>query len=252
MTLAHDCRRPDLFRPQIFAALELYRRGAFDPETTTGAWAGEIGMVQMLPEDIIENGVDGDGDGRVDLKTSVPDALFSGAKMLRDLGWRAQEPWLQEVTVPDTLDWSATGLHTTRLVDEWADAGVRASTGELERGNLPASVVLPMGRKGPAFLAYPNFRIYFEWNQSFVYVTITAYFATRLSGAPVFDKGMPDAGLSGEQMIELQQKLQARGYDVEEADGILGRKTRAAVRLIQQELGMPADAWPTQDLLDFL
>ena len=86
-TLAHDCRRPELFRPQLFAALELFERGEFDPATTTGAWAGEIGMVQMLPRDIIENGVDGDGDGEVSLKTSAPDALLSGAKMLQSLGW---------------------------------------------------------------------------------------------------------------------------------------------------------------------
>ena len=97
ITLAHDCRRPDLFRPQIFAALELYERGDLDPGRTTGAWAGEIGMVQMLPEDILVNGVDGDGDGKVRLKTSAPDALMSGGKMLRSLGWRAGEPWMQEV-----------------------------------------------------------------------------------------------------------------------------------------------------------
>ncbi|MEO0922901.1 MAG: lytic murein transglycosylase, partial [Pseudomonadota bacterium] len=85
VTLSHDCRRPELFRPQIFAALELFEKGAFDPARTTGAWAGEIGMVQMLPKDILENGVDGDGDGAVDLKRSPPDALLSGGKMLSSL-----------------------------------------------------------------------------------------------------------------------------------------------------------------------
>ena len=88
VTLSHDCRRPELFRPQIFAAVELFQRGDFDPAATTGAWAGEIGMVQMLPEDIIEFGVDGDGDGKVSLKTSATDALLSGARMLQSLGWR--------------------------------------------------------------------------------------------------------------------------------------------------------------------
>jgi membrane-bound lytic murein transglycosylase B len=110
ITLSHDCRRPELFRPQIFAALELYRRGDFDPQTTTGAWAGEIGMVQMLPGDILENGVDGDGDGHVTLKTSAADALLSGAKMLSHLGWRAGEPWIREITLPANFDWSQTGL----------------------------------------------------------------------------------------------------------------------------------------------
>jgi lytic murein transglycosylase len=103
VTLAHDCRRPELFRPQVFAAMTLYERGQFDPNRTTGAWAGEIGMVQMLPRDILENGVDADGDGRVSLKTSAPDALTSGGKMLQHLGWNAGQPWLQEVVVPSTF-----------------------------------------------------------------------------------------------------------------------------------------------------
>lgn len=249
VTLAHDCRRPELFRPQIFAALELYERGDFSPTKTTGAWAGEIGMVQMLPEDIIRNGTDGDGDGHVSLKTSPPDALMSGGRMLKDLGWRANEPWLQEIIVPANLDWSETGLETTKKVRDWAKLGVKPRSGSLGPSNLQASVVLPMGRKGPAFLAYPNFNVYFEWNQSFVYVTTAAYFATRLEGAPVFDPRNPDPGLSGAEMKVLQKKLAARGHDVGKVDGILGAKTRSAVRKEQKRLGLPADAWPTQALL---
>jgi len=252
MTLGHDCRRPELFQPQIFAALELFERGSFDPATTEGAWAGEIGMVQMLPEDILINGVDGDGDGKVSLKSSVPDALLSGAKMLQHLGWRAGEPWLQEITVPQNLDWSQTGLTSKKSVSEWASLGVSAREGALGNGSLDASVLLPMGRNGPAFLAYPNFDVYFEWNQSFVYVTTAAYFATRLEGASVYDAGNPDPALSGAQMKSLQTRLQARGYDVGKIDGILGARTRAAVQAEQQRLGLPADAWPTVALLNKL
>jgi len=251
VTLSHDCRRPELFRPQVFAALELYEMGDFDPRRTTGAWAGEIGMVQMLPRDIIDNGVDADGDGKVSLKTSAPDALMSGGKMLSHLGWRANEPWLQEVTVPDTLDWSKTGLRTTMPAAEWIARGVTPRHGEVT-GALPASIILPEGRNGPAFMAYPNFSVYFEWNQSFTYVLTAAYFANRLQGAPIFNAGTPEPGLSGNQLKALQRKLQARGYDVGGADGILGAGTRAAVQDIQQELGMPADAWPTRALLDRL
>jgi len=251
VTLSHDCRRPQLFRPQVFAALKLYEQGAFDPNRTTGAWAGEIGMVQMLPQDILDNGVDGDGDGQVDLKRSAPDALLSGGKMLSHLGWRPGEPWLQEVSVPQTLDWSQTGLRTTKPATEWAALGVTPRHGQIA-GNLPASIILPQGRKGPAFLAYPNFRVYFEWNQSFVYVLTAAYFANRLEGAPVFDAGNPEPGLSGEQMKQLQRKLDARGYDVGKIDGILGAGTRAAVQDVQQKLGLPADAWPTRALLNAL
>ena len=251
-TLAHDCRRPELFRPQIFAALELFENGDFDPATTTGAWAGEIGMVQMLPEDILTNGVDGDGDGHVRLKSSVPDALMSGAKMLRSLGWRPNEPWLQEIVLPDSLDWAKTGLDHEKRVSEWERLGIRARHGELAARNLGASVLLPMGRHGPAFLAYPNFRVYFEWNQSFVYVTSAAYFATRLEGAPVYDARNPDPALSGAEMKLLQRKLAARGHDVGGIDGILGAKTRQAIQAEQQRLGLPADSWPTRELLNRL
>ncbi|SES29322.1 lytic murein transglycosylase [Tranquillimonas rosea] len=252
MTLAHDCRRPDLFRPQVFAAIDLYAAGDIDPDTTTGAWAGEIGMVQMLPEDIRDNGVDGDGDGHVRLKESAPDALMSGAAMLRDLGWRPGEPWLQEVDLPQDFDWVQTGIDVERPVAQWASMGVTARTGSLGAGDLPASIVLPQGRNGPAFIAYPNFDVLFEWNESFVYVTTAAYFATRLEGAPVYDAGNPSDGLDDAQMKELQRKLQARGYDVGGVDGILGAGTRNAVQRVQAEMGLPADAWPTEELLNRL
>ncbi|WP_425098108.1 lytic murein transglycosylase [Tropicibacter sp. S64] len=252
VTLAHDCRRPEIFRPQIFAALSLYEHGDFDPATTTGAWAGEIGMVQMLPKDILENGVDGDGDGHVMLKTSAPDALMSGAKMLSHLGWRYGEPWLQEIRLPEDFDWSLTGLQTEMSVADWEQLGVRAREGQLDDGRLMASILLPQGKDGPQFLAYPNFRVYFEWNQSFTYVLTAAYFGTRLMGAPVYDAGNPQPGLDGPQMKELQRKLAAHGHDVGEIDGILGAGTRAAVRVMQQEVGLPVDGWPTPALLSRL
>lgn len=252
VTLSHDCRRPELFQPQVFAALELFEAGAFNPATSTGAWAGEIGMVQMLPGDIIEAGVDGNGDGTIDLRKTPADALLSGANMLRLLGWRKGEPWLQEVTVPSDLNWAETGLNTTKSVADWAALGVAPRAGTLGAGNLQASIILPQGRKGPAFIAYPNFRVYFEWNQSFVYVTTAAYFATRLEGAPVFNAGNPDPALSGQQMKTLQKKLSARGHDVGKIDGILGAKTRAAIQAEQVRLGLPADAWPTVQLLNAL
>ena len=249
-TLAHDCRRPDLFQPQVFAALEMHRLGEFDLNTT-GAWAGEIGMVQMLPGDILARGVDGDGDGLVTLKTSVPDALLSGAKMLHYHGWQPGQPWLQEVILPDTFDWELTGLETELPAEQWAAMGVQLRAGVVPNG-LPASILLPQGRNGPAFLAYPNFRTLFEWNKSFVYVTTAAYFATRLMGADPYRAGNPDPALSAEEMKVLQGKLAALGHDVGAIDGILGAATRIAVQKEQARLGLPADAWPTRDLLDRL
>lgn len=250
VTLAHDCRRPELFRPQAIAAIELYAKGGFDPRTTTGAWAGEIGMVQMLPQDILTNGVDGDADGAIQLKSSAPDALMSGGKMLQHLGWRAGEPWLQEVTLPSDMDWSLSGLGVTFSPADWQAMGVRPRQGQI--ANLPASLILPQGHKGPAFLAYPNFNVYFDWNQSFTYVLTAAYFATRLAGGQIYDAGNPDAGLSPDQMKQLQRKLQECGYNVGKIDGILGAGTRGAVQAEQIKLGLPADAWPTPALLNRL
>ncbi len=249
LTLAHDCRRPDLFRPELLAAIQLHASGDLDL-STTGAWAGEIGQVQMLPRDIIAHGTDGDGDGRIDLKGSAADALVSAAAVLSGLGWQRDQPALQEITVPGTLNWAATGLNFPRPAADWAAMGVTARTGTL--ADLPGAILLPLGREGPAFMTYPNFGVYFEWNQSLTYVTTAAYFATRLAGAPVFDAGNPDPGLTGDQMIDLQTRLTALGYDVGGADGILGARTRDAVQAEQQRLGLPADAWPTLDLLNRL
>jgi len=249
-TLSHDCRRPELFQPQLIAAALMYAHGDFDPGTT-GAWAGEIGMVQMLPKDIIERGIDGDGDGHVLLKTSEADALLSGANLLVHHGWRPDQPWLTEVTLPDAFDWSLTGLHTEKPVAEWAALGVAPREGALP--DLPAAtVLLPQGRHGPAFLVYPNFRVLFEWNKSFTYVLTAAYFATRIEGAAPYAAGNPDPALSTAEMKALQERLAARGHDVGEIDGILGAGTRDAVQKEQARLGLPADAWPTAELLNLL
>lgn len=250
LTLAHDCRRPDLFQPQVLAAIKLFAQKEF-PLDTTGAWAGEIGMVQMLPRDIIERGVDGDGDGVIALKTSPADALLSGANMLRHHGWRADEPWLVEVTLPDTFDWALTGLDTEMPVEQWVSMGVLLR-GAAPAPGLSASILLPQGRKGPAFLAFDNYRSLFQWNQSFVYVSTAAYFATLVDGAAPFNPGSPDPQLSLEEMKDLQARLTLLGHDVGQIDGILGAGTRAAIQAEQERLGLPADAWPTRELLDRL
>ena len=252
LTLSHDCRRPGLFRPHILAALELHRRGDFDPVATTGAWAGEIGMIQMLPADILLHGQDGDGDGKVDLKGSVEDALMTAGEVLQELGWESGQPWLEEITVPESLDWSQTGLSYQRPLAEWINLGVALRSGEAIDETLEASVLLPHGRLGPAFFAFGNFRLYFEWNRSFVYATTSAFFAKLLSGSPMYLDGYPPEPLSEEEVRQLQTALSGLGHDVGAVDGIVGSKTRAAVQAEQLRLGLPADAWPTLELLELL
>lgn len=252
VTLAYDCRRPELFRPQLIALLKLFDQGVVDA-STTGAWAGEIGQMQLLPKDYLERGVDGDGDGKVDLKNSVADAMMTAGRMLSELGWRKGEPWLEEVRVTSQhLPWEEAIRENRKPHSQWAAWGITGRNGSLGADDGEASLMLPLGRKGPAFLSYPNFDIFVEWNKSIVYSTTAAYFATRLAGAPAFDPGNPDPGLDTQQMKELQNKLQARGYDMGKIDGVFGFRTRDAVRTEQLRLKMPADSWPTPELLEKL
>ncbi|QRM56007.1 lytic murein transglycosylase [Sinorhizobium sp. BG8] len=252
VTLSHDCRRPELFRPQLIALIEMVQHGDLDPATNTGAWAGEIGQVQMLPEDIIRYGVDGDGDGHINVKTSGPDAILTAAKFIQSLGFTRGQPWIQEVSVPENLPWEKTGLQPGMTAGEWFALGVTPRDGNTNFSKLGASLVLPQGRKGPAFITYPNFNIYLEWNQSFIYTTSAAYFATRLGGAPPYEKGSPEAGLDDVNMKALQTRMAELGHDVGKIDGILGSGTRAAIQKEQLRLGLPADGWATPALLEAL
>ncbi len=253
-SLAYDCRRPQLFREQLLAALKIVERGDLAPAEMRGAWAGELGQTQFLPKDYYETAVDFDGDGKRNLIKSSADALASSAALLRKHGWRAGEPWLEEVKVPGNIPWDQADIAIQHPRAQWAKLGVtRVNGSPLPADNLPASLLLPMGRDGPAFLAYPNFQVYLQWNRSLVYATTAAYLATRLAGAPKVSRGNANAGaLSRNQMIELQKALVARGYDVGKVDGILGANTRAAVKAVQAQLGMPADSYPTPELLQKL
>ncbi|WP_425475683.1 lytic murein transglycosylase [Mesorhizobium hunchu] len=252
VTLAHDCRRPQVFRPQLVPLLTLIDRGTV-PADVKGAWAGEIGQTQMLPIDYLADGVDGDGDGKVDLRNDVADVIMTTAKKLEMKGWKRDQPWIEEVRVPEVMDWSQTGRTTKLPLSQWSQWGVTRPDGSpLQDNGLKAGIVLPMGYKGPAFLAYDNFDVYLEWNQSFTYALTAAVLASRFAGAPAYDPRNPDPGLNQDQMKQLQTKLEARGYDVGTVDGILGTNTREAVRKEQQRLGLPVDGWPTAELLDRL
>ena len=249
-TLAHDCRRPELFRPHLLAAIEIVDRGYLTPSEMKGAWAGEIGQTQLLPEEYLKFGTDGDGNGRIDLRQDAADVLFTTGKYIQSLGWRGGEPWVEAVQVPLEFPWDRAALVNKEPRANFAELGVTKADGSaLPSDQLPASLILPMGRGGPAFLAYPNFDIYLKWNKSLVYSLTAAYFSTRLAGAPPVDMGNPQPGLDLEGTKRLQQRLTDLGYDTGGIDGIIGENTRAAVRKEQMRLGLPADGWPTPDLL---
>lgn len=251
-TLAYDCRRPELFRPQLMDALRIVENGDLRLEEMTGAWAGELGQTQFLPSDYVHTAVDYDGDGRKNLKRSAADALASAAAHLRKAGWRPGERWLEEVRLTRELDWTQADLAITHPKSQWAAWGVTKANGKpLKSSGAQAALILPMGRNGPAFLAYHNFRnVYLQWNESLLYSTTAAYFATRLAGAPPALRGSAEGTeLSLDENKQLQKRLRQLGHDVGKIDGILGAGTRAAVKAEQIRLGMPADSWPTRELL---
>ena len=215
-----------------------------------GPWAGELGQLQFIPERYLNYGVDFDGDGRVQLLTSSADALASAANYLKSLGWKRDEPWLQEVKVPQSLPWEKADLTVKLPLSQWSAWGVTLANGKPLPANGPdASLHLPMGRNGPAFLAYPNFDVYLIWNNSLVYSTTAAYFATRLAGAPAVSRGSGVDLLSVAEVKEVQKLLAARGYDVGKVDGIIGASTRQAVKDMQLKFGLPADSYPSAELL---
>jgi lytic murein transglycosylase len=251
-TLAYDCRRPEMFRAELSAALQLLDRGDLAPEDLRGAWAGEVGQMQFVPTYYLQLAVDYDGDGRRNLVRSVPDVLASSANLLKHHGWRAGEPWLEEVRVPADMPWPEADLAIKHPRSQWAAWGVtKVDGGPLSQDSLPASLLLPMGRLGPAFLAYPNFDVYTQWNQSLVYATTAAYYATRLAGAPKVQRGRAEA-LSRQQVIEVQKNLQRLGHDVGKPDGVIGAQTRKSVKAVQMQLGLPADSYPDAAFLSAL
>jgi len=253
-TLAYDCRRPDQFRKELMAALKLVQRGDLQPSEMIGSWAGELGPTQFVPTHYLDYGVDFDGDGRVDLPHSTADALATTANFLQHLGWQKGQPWLQNVKVPDELPWEQADLTVQLPRSQWAKWGVTDVGGKpLPSDDVKASLLLPMGRLGPAFLAYQNFQVYLQWNQSMVYSTTAAVLATRIAGAPAIARGNDTVTpLSLAQVKDLQQLLAKQGFAFGEIDGKLGSGTRAAVKAVQVKLGLPADGYPDAGLLSRL
>jgi lytic murein transglycosylase len=254
-TLAYDCRRPDFFRQQLLDSLRIIERGDQRVEDMIGDWAGEFGGMQFTATDYLKNAVDFDGDGRRDLIHSIPDTVASAANFLVSLGWQRGQPWLQEVRVPSNLPWQEADVTIQHPRSKWVAWGVKSTNGSLPPDELPASLILPMGRFGPAFLAYPNFKAFLGWNSAMVYSTTVAYFATRLAGAPTVDHaGAANiVPLSAPQVMELQRLLIKQGYEgVGEVDGKVGTGTRSATKKAQMKLNLPADSYPTVELIDRL
>jgi lytic murein transglycosylase len=256
VSLAYDCRRAQMFANETIAALKIIDRGDLTAAEMIGSWAGELGQTQFLPTHYFNYAVDYDGDGRRDLLRSPADVIGSTANYIANgLKWRRGEPWLQEVRVPQNLasnfPWEQADLTIQQPRVRWAELGLTYADGRaLPNDNLPSSLLLPMGRFGPAFLAYPNFAAYTEWNNSLIYSTTAGYLATRIAGSPpMLRPTAPVAQLPFSALRELQQLLTRAGFNVGKVDGVMGQQSRSAVKAMQIKYGLPADSWPTAELL---
>ncbi len=249
-TLAYDGRRSAFFRSQLLDALRIIDAGHVAAADMKGSWAGAMGQMQFMPSTFLAYALDGDGDGRIDLWQSLPDAFHSAAHYLQRVGWRPGEPIALVVRLPQDFDYRrARVAHRLPLAD-WAAAGVTAADG----GPLPAlagraAIVLPQGWQGPAFIVFHNFDVVMRWNRSVNYALAVAQLGERLSGGSgVAAAGEPGA-LSTAELAALQQSLNDLGFDTGNPDGLLGPLTQSAIRRYQAAHGLPADGYPAPSVL---
>lgn len=243
-TLSCFGRRQPFFRGEFFTTLKIVQEGHVAPERLTGSWAGAFGHTQFMPSTFMRLAVDFDGDGRRDLVDSVPDALASTANFLKRAGWNSALPWGFEVSLPAGFDTSDAGRRNKQPMQQWVARGVkRVDGGALPPGATPAGLLLPAGAGGPAFLVTRNFDALYSYNAAESYALAIAHLSDRLRGGGAFATAWPtdDPGLSRVERRELQTLLIARGHDIGEADGMIGSRTREALKAVQAELGLEPD-----------
>lgn len=254
-TLAHDGRRSQFFREQLLAALDLMSRGDM-PIDVKGSWAGAMGNFQFIPSTYRDFAIDYDGDGVRDLWHNLHDAFASASNYLRRSGWNDERTWGREVHLPEGFDVSLTGLGTRKNLAAWQALGVRRADGkrDLPKVDIEGSILLPAGLTGPAFMIYGNFDAILHWNRSIFYAIAVGHLADRLVGGGPFLKSVPadDVPLSRQDVIDMQQMLNDRGFDAGMPDGVIGSKTRSAVRAYQRAKGLPADGYPSALILKHL
>jgi len=253
-TLACDPRRRDFFTTQFIAALQIIDEGAIPVNQMEGSWAGAMGHVQFMPTVFLQHAVDADGDGRRDLWNSLPDAMMSAGKFLASMGWDGSYRWGREVRLPDSFDYSLADGQK-RPLQAWREQGITDAFGNaLADEPIKASLIIPAGHRGPAFLAYHNFRVIMGWNRSEFYAIAVGHLADRIAGAGKLQIPPPNdlPALSRGQVIQLQTFLNSQGYSAGKADGILGSNTRSAIRAYQKAKGLIADGVPSETLLTTL
>ena len=248
-TLAHEGRRPAFAQSQLLAALEILQRGDVTPARMRGSWAGAMGQTQFIPTTYNTHAVDFDGDGRRDIWSSAADALASAAHYLQASGWKSNQPWGFEVQLPAKFDYALADNSIRKPLAEWRQLGVLGLPAAQD--DASASLLLPAGHRGPAFLVLDNFRAILRYNNSSSYALAIGLLSERFQGKGQVAGSWPigEQPLSRSERMELQERLVGSGFDPGTPDGIIGANTRKAIRSFQQQLGWPADGHPTQELL---
>jgi membrane-bound lytic murein transglycosylase B len=251
-TLACMTKRRDFFSNETVQALRILALNHMTRDQMRGSWAGAMGNMQFMPSTFMKWGVDRDGNGRIDLWHSLPDAFASAANFLRGIGWKPPLPAAEEVFLPQGFPLDQADTTVEKPVRAWAAMGVRkAGNAALPASDEPSSIILPAGHRGPAFILYPNFKAVMNWNRSTLYALSVSILAQQIAGgAPVMQ--LPpgdDEPLSRDTIIDMQNRLARLTLYTDEIDGLLGPKTRSAVRLYQKQIGMPADGHPTPEFV---
>ncbi len=253
-TLAFDPRRADFFRTELLTALKIIDDGHIAVDNMSGSWAGAMGQLQFLPSVFARYGIDGDNDGKIDIWNSLPDIFHSAANFLSQSGWRGDERWGREVLLPSNFDFSLTGTRTRKPLQEWNELGIIQMNGSpIPVANMQASVILPAGAGGPAFLTYANFRATMVYNPSTFYALTVGHLADRYTGGAAIQR-MPEneQAMSVADVQALQELLNAAGFDSGDPDGRVGSRTRTAVRAYQQNKELPMDGYASLKLLEAL
>jgi len=251
-TLACDERRSEFFTNELMQALALLERESLSPAEMRGSWAGAVGHTQFMPSAYRRYAIDGDGDGHANLWRSKRDALASSANFLLNLGWQKGERWGREILLPEKFPYDKTGLNNSQPVAYWRDLGVRFANGRpIPEIDLEASVLVPAGHTGPAFLVYPNFQVILRWNRSEYYALAVGLLADRMIGAGplVRSPSKDETALSRNTVENMQRQLNHLGFDAGEVDGVIGSMTQSALREFQASNGMIADGYPDRTTL---
>ncbi|MEO1198709.1 MAG: lytic murein transglycosylase [Pseudomonadota bacterium] len=255
-TLAYQApRRQDFWRSELITALQIVQAGHISFREMEGSWAGAMGHTQFMPNSWKQYSADYDGDGRHDIWTNIPDALASTANYLRAHGWRTGETWGYEVVLPRGFDYALADETTERRISEWARYGItRVSGRDFPRPNDTATLIVPAGAQGPAFLMLPNFSVIKRYNNSTSYALGVGHLADRIMGFGRFAATWPEneRTLRRAEVEELQQLLLRRGFDPNGVDGKIGPGTRGAIRQYQSSIGVAADGFATLSLLESL